>query len=157
MRPAFCRRIADEQPGGMCYEAIETKTFTHHNYFSGNIYGGPITLNSYDLINGVFGGGGYITPTSGTGNANFSGLLVGVNDRSTAGVNGNGGTAANAAAADAVKTGFEFGIPLSLLGNPTGNLLRPNCNHAIKSRVFGGSKLGSRLSADQSDVKMGTE
>jgi hypothetical protein len=92
------------------------------NYFSGNIYGGPFTVNSYNLINGVFGSGGYITPTSGIGSANFNGILVGVNDRNRGGVNGNTGTAANPAAADAVDRGFEFGIPLSLLGNPTGNI-----------------------------------
>ncbi len=53
-------------------------------------------------------------------NLNASGFAVGFNDSNTAGVNGSSGTAASQAAANAVTTGLELGIPLSALGNPTG-------------------------------------
>jgi PKD repeat protein len=61
---------------------------------------------------------GSVTLTNGVGSATLNGLEVGFNDSNVAGVNGNTGTAANATAADAVTTGFEFAIPLSALGNP---------------------------------------
>jgi len=61
---------------------------------------------------------GSVTLTNGVGSATFNGLEIGFNDSNAAGVNGNTGSAANATAADAVTTGFEFGIPLSALGNP---------------------------------------
>jgi glycosidase len=53
-------------------------------------------------------------------NLGGSGIAVSFNNVNIAGVNGNSGTAANPAAADAVRTGLELGIPLSTLGNPTG-------------------------------------
>lgn len=91
--------------------------------YSGNIvYGGQVVVNTYNLINRVFGVSTYIVLNGGIGSANFNGTLVGVNDTNTKGVNGNSGTAASASAADAVTTGFEVGIPLSELGNPTGSI-----------------------------------
>jgi len=50
-----------------------------------------------------------------------SGLAVGFNNSNTGGVNGNGGTSADQAAADSVTTGLELGIPLYALGNPSGS------------------------------------
>jgi len=66
---------------------------------------------------------GNVALISGVGNAQNlggSGISVGYNNINTAGVNGNSGTAANQAYANEVTTGLELGIPLSLLGNPTG-------------------------------------
>jgi hypothetical protein len=66
---------------------------------------------------------GNVTLSGGSGdnqNLGGSGIAVGFDNVNTAGVNGNSGTAANPAAAGAVTTGLELGIPLSTLGNPTG-------------------------------------
>ena len=66
---------------------------------------------------------GNVTLSGGSGNnqnLGGSGIAVGFNNVNTAGVNGSSGTAANPAAAGAVTTGLELGIPLSALGNPTG-------------------------------------
>lgn len=52
-------------------------------------------------------------------NVGGSGIAVGFNNLNTVGVNGNSGTAANQANANAVTTGLELAIPLSILGNPT--------------------------------------
>ena len=56
-------------------------------------------------------------------NIQGTGIKLGVNNTNAAGVNGDTGTAASASAAQAVSTGLEIGIPLSLLGDPTGNIL----------------------------------
>ena len=61
---------------------------------------------------------GSVALTNGVGSITLGGLEIGFNDSNAVGVNGNAGTAASATAADAVTTGFEFGIPLSALGNP---------------------------------------
>ena len=66
---------------------------------------------------------GNVTLSGGSGNnqnLGGSGIALGFDNVNTAGVNGNSGTAANQAAAGAVTTGLELGIPLSMLGNPTG-------------------------------------
>lgn len=68
---------------------------------------------------------GSVTLSGGIGNnqnVGGSGMAVGFNNVNTAGVNGDSGTAANPAAADAVTTGLELGIPLSMLGNPTNSV-----------------------------------
>ncbi|HXD01440.1 MAG TPA: alpha-amylase family glycosyl hydrolase [Verrucomicrobiae bacterium] len=53
-------------------------------------------------------------------NVGGTGIAVGFNNVNTAGVNGSSGTAASQAAADAVTSGLELGIPLSALGDPAG-------------------------------------
>ena len=66
---------------------------------------------------------GNVALSGGSGNnqnLSDSGIAVGFDNVNTSGVNGSSGTAANQAAADAVTTGLELGIPLSALGNPTG-------------------------------------
>ena len=66
---------------------------------------------------------GSVTLSGGIGNnqnVGGTGIVVGFNNVNTAGVNGNSGTAANQAAANAVTSGLELGIPLSALGNPAG-------------------------------------
>lgn len=68
---------------------------------------------------------GSIPLSGGVGNnqdLDGTGIAVGFNDLNTAGVNGNSGTAASQAAADAVMTGLELAIPLSALNNPTGTV-----------------------------------
>jgi glycosidase len=63
---------------------------------------------------------GNVALNGGVGNSqNIGGISAGFNNLNTAGVNENGGTAANQPAANAVNTGLELGIPLSVLGNPT--------------------------------------
>jgi len=64
---------------------------------------------------------GNVTLSGGIGNSQNvggSGIAVGFNNINMAGVNGNSGTAANQASANAVTTGLELAIPLSVLGNP---------------------------------------
>jgi hypothetical protein len=90
-----------------------------------NDYQGTEYVDSYDLTsnnaNSTYQGGVALTGGVGNGLSGGAGTIsVGLNNTNAAGVNGNGGTAANAAAADAVSTGFEVGIPLGLLGNPSG-------------------------------------
>jgi hypothetical protein len=68
---------------------------------------------------------GSVALSGGAGNSQNvggTGLGVGFKNTNTGGVNGSSGTAANAAAANAVSTGLELGIPLSALGNPTGSI-----------------------------------
>jgi hypothetical protein len=87
----------------------------------GNGANGTLFTDQYNLVgtpSTSFVGG--VALTGGIGNGNFSGLQIGLNNVNAAGVNGNSGTAANQAAADAVTTGLELAIPLSLLGNPSG-------------------------------------
>jgi PKD repeat protein len=83
-------------------------------------YGGAVHIDQIILSpgNSVSSYLGTVPLTNGVGNTTLSGIEIGFNDRNAAGVNGNAGTAASATAADAVTTGFEFGIPLSALGNP---------------------------------------
>jgi len=90
-----------------------------------NDYAGTAYVEEYSLTGtpsggyvGAFGLSGGI----GTGSPGGS-IFYGLNNLNAAGVNGNTGTAANAAAANAVTTGLEMSIPLSLLGNPTGPIL----------------------------------
>src|SRR5208337_5075955 len=60
--------------------------------------------------------------TGNTQNLGGSGIAVGFNNVNTGGVNGNSGSAANSAFANEVTTGLELGIPLSVIGNPTGSV-----------------------------------
>jgi hypothetical protein len=89
------------------------------NDFSGTAY-----VEEYSLTGTPSGGFvGSIGLTGGIGTGSPGGTIVyGFNDTNAAGVNGNTGTAANPVAADAVTTGLEISIPLSLLGNPSGGI-----------------------------------
>ena len=82
---------------------------------SSNTYLGNLTINGSGVAQGTMGG-----------------IAFGLNNTNTAGVNGSSGTAANATAADAVSTGLEIGIPLSALGNPSGNI-------EVYAGIFGGN------------------
>ena len=89
------------------------------NDFSGTEY-----VEEYNLTgtpSGGFAGSFALSGGIGTGSPGGS-IMYGFNNRNAAGVNGTGGTAADAAAAQAVMTGLEVVIPLSLLGNPSGNV-----------------------------------
>ncbi len=64
---------------------------------------------------------------SGQGNSNLNGIQVCVDNSNTAGVDGTACTtnalgAAQSVAAAAVRKGIEFAIPLSAIGNPTGQV-----------------------------------
>ncbi|HSV15529.1 MAG TPA: autotransporter-associated beta strand repeat-containing protein, partial [Tepidisphaeraceae bacterium] len=86
--------------------------------------------NSYDLRQAVAPAtflGSYTPPSTtaqhDTGQFGTSGVFFGVDNSNTAGVIGDGtGSAADPNAANAVATGLEISIPLSLLGNPHGSL-----------------------------------
>jgi autotransporter-associated beta strand protein len=76
-------------------------------------------LGQFVLTNGV--------GTSNEAGSNESALAVGVNNTNIGGVVASGSsttqaTAANQSDAQAVTTGIEIGIPLTTLGNPTGNI-----------------------------------
>ena len=60
--------------------------------------------------------------TAGIGSQTLGVIEFGFNNQNVAGVNGNSGTAASQTLANAVTTGLEMAIPLSLLGNPSGGL-----------------------------------
>lgn len=92
-----------------------------------NDYQGTAYTDQFNLLPGGLASYVGATPlSSGIGNnqnIGSSGIKLGWNNSNTAGVNGTTGTAASASDAQAVATGAEIGIPLSLLGDPTGNIL----------------------------------
>ncbi len=88
-----------------------------------NDYAGTLYAEEYGLTGTA--SGGYVgsvglTGGIGSGIPGPNGITYGLNNLNAAGVNGNTGTAADPAAANAVGTGLELSIPLSLLGDPTG-------------------------------------
>jgi hypothetical protein len=101
-------------PGFLATEAIDL-----------NDYQGTDYVEEYSLIGAPTGGYvGSIPLTGGIGTGSPGGTIVyGFNDTNAAGVNGNAGTAADPVAAQAVTTGLEIQVPLSLLGNPSGPIL----------------------------------
>ncbi len=130
--------IADGQPGGQSVleiggspgeAAMNGSTFSPG--FNPNLlltFTNSATTLSVDqaVLSGASGAEshlGNVTLSGGIGNnqnVGSTGIAVGFNNVNTAGVNGNSGTAANQAAANAVASGLELGIPFSALGNPTG-------------------------------------
>lgn len=89
-----------------------------------NDYAGVAYVEEYSLSGSPSGGyvGSFgLTGGIGTGSPGGS-ILYGLNNSNGAGVNGNTGTAANAAAANAVFTGLELAVPLSVLGWAGGNI-----------------------------------
>jgi hypothetical protein len=101
---------------GLVFPAGFSATFAiDTNDFSNTMY-----TDTYDLIGNTQSYAGGVSLAGGIGNGTLSGGLsaAGFNNTNAAGVNGSGGTAASASAADAVTTGFEYAIPLSTLGNP---------------------------------------
>jgi hypothetical protein len=88
------------------------------NDYAGTDYVEEYQLSAPNTLSGGYLGSFAVPGGIGTGQPGVS--LIGWNDTNAAGVNGNGGTAASAAAANAVTTGLELSIPLSALGNTTG-------------------------------------
>jgi PEP-CTERM motif len=88
-----------------------------------NDYQGTLYVNQADLVANTGSYLGSVPLTAGIGSGTLGGITFGLNNSNTGGVNGNGGTAATAADANAVNTGIELAIPLSQLGNPTGDIL----------------------------------
>ena len=99
--------------------------FNATHAFELNDSGGTVFLDQFNLLSGGTGSFvGSVNLSSGVGasqNINSTGIKMGVNNSNTGGVTG-GTAAANTAAAQAVGTGIELGIPLTLLGNPTGSI-----------------------------------
>ena len=91
-------------------------TFSVH----ANTYTGTMYPNAYDLVANVGGYTGSGLPDSGgtiSGAPAGNGVQLAVNNSSPAGSGVNTG-----AGALTVTTGWEFAIPLSLLGNPSGSI-----------------------------------
>ena len=90
-----------------------------------NDYAGTAFVEEYSLVGSPSGGYvGSFGLTGGIGTGSPGGSIVyGLNNLNAAGVNGSAPTAASAAAADAVTTGLEIAIPLSLLGYPTSGIM----------------------------------
>lgn len=101
-------------PGFQATEAIDL-----------NDYAGTDYIEEYSLVGATSGGYvGDIPLTGGIGSGSPGGSIVyGFNDTNAAGINGNAGTAADPVAAQAVTTGLEIQVPLSLLGSPTGPIM----------------------------------
>jgi hypothetical protein len=99
--------------------------FNPNLLFTFTLTGATLSVDQF-VLSGSSGAGsslGSITLSGGAGNnqnLNGGGIAVALNNINTAGVNGDSGTAAMQAVADAVTTGLELAIPLSALGNPTG-------------------------------------
>lgn len=91
-----------------------------------NASGSSFFVDQFNLIPNTASFLGSFALTGGVGNSqNVGGLEVGYNNTNAAGITmGDAtGSAADQTAAQAVGTGIELGIPLSTLGNPTGNIL----------------------------------
>jgi hypothetical protein len=117
-------------PGGNTMSTMNGSTFSpgflatyalDANDFQGTTYVEEYTLTAPGTLTGAFVGP--IPLTGGIGTGKPGQATIGWNDTNAAGVNGNSGTAANPSAANAVNTGMEVSIPLSVLGNPSGPLL----------------------------------
>jgi len=97
-------------PGFQATYATDINDYAGTDYVEEYTYAGPGALT-----------GGYIgsfSLTGGVGTGMPGVATIGWNDTNAAGVNGNAGTAADPNAANAVTTGLELAIPLSVLGNP---------------------------------------
>jgi hypothetical protein len=112
-------------PGGDTMSAMNGSQFSpgfqatyalDANDFSGTTYVEEYTLTAPGVLSGAYVGS--IGLTGGVGSGTPGAATIGWNDTNAAGVNGNAGTAADPVAADAVTTGMEVSIPLSVLGNP---------------------------------------
>ena len=108
-------------PGFPATYALDLNDYHETDYVEEYAWTGPGTLTGgYAGSIPVPGG---IGTGMATGGGNPAYATIGYNDTNAAGVNGNSGTAANPAAADAVNTGIEVSIPLSVLGNPAGPIM----------------------------------
>jgi hypothetical protein len=112
-------------PGFQATYATDINDYAGTDYVEEYLYAGPGALSggyvgSFSLAGGI-----------GTGMPGVT--TIGWNDTNAAGVNGNSGTAATGADADAVTTGLELSIPLSVLGNPA-----PGSSLLVLADVNGG-------------------
>jgi hypothetical protein len=86
--------------------------------------------------------------TAGIGSQTLGVVTFGFNNQDVAGVNGNSGTATSQALANAVTTGLEVVVPLSLLGNPSGGIkvltdINGNGNNYLSNQFLPGLPVGS--------------
>jgi hypothetical protein len=84
----------------------------------GNDYANTFYLDQYDLVKSTGNYLGSVPLTGGVGSQNLGGILAGFNNKSVSPMTGAAGDATNPTAENAVTTGMEFAIPLSVLGNP---------------------------------------
>ena len=97
--------------------------------------------------NGDFVGGSGMGSGTINGTGTFAGLNVAINNSNVAGVTGPPDTGSTAGAG-AVTTGVEFQIPLSLLGNPTGDIgvagfINGSDSTFLSNQVIGGLGAGA--------------
>jgi autotransporter-associated beta strand protein len=98
--------------------SIFSSGFNATYVLDGNDYANTFYLDQYDLVQKTGNYLGSVPLTNGVGSNNLGGILAGINNKNISPMTGASGAATNAAAEDAVTTGMEFGIPLSVLGNP---------------------------------------
>jgi autotransporter-associated beta strand protein len=131
-----------------------------------NDYGPNSTayLDSFNLLPG--GTGSYLGSVGlshGVGSTQSIGtskvkLAINNTNISTMGVSG---TATSATAAQSVSTGIEFGIPLSLLGNPTGNIevmadINQNSDTGLSNQFLPGLPVGTQNLKDGTETYSGS-
>lgn len=140
-------------------------TFEPEFWFSITGNGTDLFANAAELLSGGGGQGNYVGQGTYASNGALSGggaygagIIATINNSNTAGVAGGTG-AANTAAAGAVNTGIEIGIPLSLLGNPTwGNGLKISAfingggHDFVSNQVLGGFPGGTGNLGDPTGV-----
>jgi autotransporter-associated beta strand protein len=93
-----------------------------------NAGGAPCTgfVNTYNMTLGTAPSNyiGSYAANDGLTHSLTTGVQISLNNTNIAGVDGSAPSAANAAAAEAVTTGYEVAVPLSLLGSPSGTDLK---------------------------------
>jgi len=109
-------------PGFQATEDLDVNDYQGTEYVEEYSMVGGTGTGGYQGSFALSGGIGSGSPDTASASSNpFSAnVTYALNNTNTGGVNGNTGTAADQSAADAVNTGLEIQIPLSMLGNPTG-------------------------------------
>ncbi len=137
-------------PGFQVTTALDLNNYQGTAYVEEfNTVGGTATgqyQGNFALTNGI--GSGSPDATSGTSPFTGGSITYGLNDTNIGGVNGNTGTAADPTAANAVTTGLEVSIPLSILGNPTGAIevladLNGGADQYLSNQFLPGLTVGS--------------
>lgn len=141
-------RMGDDGGGnGLKFDAGFEPDF-YYTFTWGNVPG-EMFGNAAELLTLGGGSGGYlgsIAVPGGIGSGMMGAISVGFNDSNTAGVTGGTGPDSGAG----VLTGLELGIPLSLIGNPTGDIMvsafiNGSGHDFLANQVLGGIGGGANL------------
>jgi hypothetical protein len=92
------------------------------NDYFGTLYADRYVLSPGGSVNAYLGNLALTAGIGGSPDFGGSGIAIGFNNSNVGGVNGNTGTPADPAAADAVNTGLELAIPLTEFGNPAASV-----------------------------------